>query len=184
MSDTIAVALLTGILTIVASAGTAWVTLRHQRTVAQDDRRERRRLDAREVIVEMLPAARSFSRSWSVWAPTMGMMQSKEEVLKFLSEILELDTGKDYAAQMEKLTRTLTRANLTVSDPDLRSAVADLRLLVEGVSSEITGKILKAVTAGGDTIPVIGQSLAYVDLIGKTIDRVEERAGEIMRAEL
>ncbi len=85
---------------------------------------------------------------------------------------------------MEKLTRTLTRANLTVLDPQLRSAVADLRLLVEGVGSEITAKVLDTVKIGGDTIAVIGDSLAYIDLIGKTIDRVEERAGEIMRAEL
>ncbi len=84
MSETVAVALLTGVLTIVAGAGTAWVTLRHQRTVAEDDRREQRRLDAREVIVEMLPAARSFCRTWMIWAPTMGMMKSRDEVLKFL----------------------------------------------------------------------------------------------------
>lgn len=184
MSETVAVALLTGILTIVASVGTAWVTLRHQRQVAEDDRREQRRADVREVLVEMLPAARTFCRTWMIWAPTMGVMNSRDEVLKFLQDTLELDSGKDYAAQMETLTRTLTRANLSVSDPALRSAVADLRLLVEGVGSEITGKLLTAVEARSDTIAVIGDSLAYVDLIGKTVDRVEERAGAIMRSDL
>lgn len=184
MSETIAVALLTGILTIVASAGTGWVTLRHQRQVAEDDRRETRRADAREVIVEMLPAARSFCRTWQVWVPTIGLMKSSDEVLKFLREILELDTGRDYVTQSEKLSRTLTRANLTVSDPALSAAVSDLRLLVEGVGAEITGKILTTVKERGDNIAVIGQSLAYIDEVMKVIDRVEARAGELMRSEL
>lgn len=184
MSDTIAVALITGALTIVASAGTAWVTLRHQRTVADDDRREQRRRDAREVIIAMLPAARSFYRTWWIWAPSLGMAKSKQEALKFLQDIPELDTGREFSEQSAILLRTLTEADLTVSDEELRKGVRDLRLLVEGVGTEIVEKILDAVDKGTDTIPVIGRSLAYLDELKAAADRVEKRAGELMRSEL
>ncbi|MER7447077.1 hypothetical protein [Microbacterium sp. NPDC097977] len=143
ISDTVAIAIVGGVVTVATAFVTISLTNGHARRQVEDAAREARRTEARQTITDFVTAGIAWAKTNDLLAPIFYKEANNQA---FWLEWTNTDTGTKLRTDMETLTRTGAQLRLLVGDAELLTAIQAATELVQD------GKALSAlIQHGSDT---------------------------------
>jgi len=182
MSETVAVALITGAFTLVSGIVGVVLTHRYSKAQAEVTRREDRRRDARALIASLVEAG----TQWATMNETLVPAYYKASTDKdFWFEFPDTDTGKAIRENALTIGRTAGELRLIVSDEALLDRISAAQaLMADGAAMKALleeGKRTNGGTWEGD---VMLNAFAHHRDVLQAFRAVETRAAEILRGAL
>lgn len=204
ISDTVGVAVVTGLISIFTAALTIWLTNRHARKEsravresnaaeaaavrahaereAEMARREHRRTGVRGLVAEFVDAADAWTRVQDTMVP---IYYANASDTTFWHEWVDTDTGVKMREDMLRLTRASGELRLVVQDQAL------LDRLSEAVNAIHDGGPMGALVEEGKAtagrVPeesAMRDAFAHYRDVRARIQAVEDRAAELLRGDL
>lgn len=182
MSETVLVALLTGVFTLASGVVGIVLTHRYARGQAEAVRRDERRRDARALIAQLVNAGTQWARSQEVLVPAYFKAGNDQ---KFWIEWPDTDSGKALRENAQAVERAAGELRLIVSDPALLEAIA--RALELQADSAAMGELLDESKRTNGTSwkeGTMGKAFAHYRAVALAFAAVETRAAELLRGEL
>ncbi|WP_347978677.1 hypothetical protein [Microbacterium sp. ProA8] len=182
MSETVAVALITGGFTLVSGIIAVALTHRYSKAQADATRREDRRRDARALIASLVEAG----TQWASMNETLVPSYYKAATDKaFWLEWPDTDSGKALREHALTIGRTAGELRLILSDDVLLDRISAAQaLMTDGSAMQALldeGRRTNGGTWEGD---VMVNAFAYHRRVGNAFRAVESRAAELLRGTL
>lgn len=182
MSETVLIALLTGVFTL--CSGVIGIVLTHRYTRGRDEavRRDERRRDARALTAQFVNAGTQWARSQEVLVPAYFKAGNDQN---FWVEWPDTDSGKALRENAQIVERAAGELRLIVSDAVLLDAIAKA-LELQGDSSAM-GELLEESKRTSGTSwreGTMSKAFAHYRAVALAFGAVEARAAELLRGDL
>ncbi|MFJ2541560.1 hypothetical protein [Microbacterium sp. NPDC087589] len=183
ISDTVAIAIVGGVVTVATAFVTISLTNGHARRQVEDAAREARRTEARLAITEFVTAGIAWAKANDGMVPVY-YKEARNQT--FWVEWVDTDSGTKIRNDMETVTRTGAQLRLLVGDAELLAAIQTATELVQD------GKAMSALIGhgsetGGDFEKLDGRmadAFAYFRDVVAAFQRVETVAARYVSGEL
>ncbi|WP_432498150.1 hypothetical protein [Kineococcus auxinigenes] len=152
-------ALLAGLLGLGAGLSSVFLTRRFTREQRQQDQLNERRLEQRDVLIELIDAV----EHWAPQAEMASLLMGKgtfDDVLEYV----DTDSGKALRESVRELQRVLVRCRLIVTDPELRPMVLQMVAHQLRQADEINGPLLEAAKRGDAMEEILASIRFYRDV--------------------
>lgn len=164
--------LLTGIITAAAALTGVWLTQRTNRRQRLEDRADARRLEQRDVLVELIDAV----EHWTPLAEMTSLLLGRVGAGNELTEYLNTDSGKNLLAATRELERVLVRCRLIITDDELRPLVLRIKAELDRRAEDVNGPLVEAARSRRDSTDAVVASLRYYRDVRALAVQVQETA--------
>lgn len=181
MSETVLVALLTGVFTLGSGVVGIVLTHRYTRDQAEAMRRDERRRDARVLIAQFVNAGTQWARSHEVLVPVYFKAGNDQN---FWIEWPNTDSGRMLRENAQTIERTAGELRLIVSDPALLKTIATALELQ--ADSDAMGELLDESKRTNGTSwkeGTMGNAFTHYRTVALAFAAVETRAAELLRGD-
>jgi hypothetical protein len=137
----------------------------------RDERKEGRRLEQRDALVELIDAVEHWAPQAEVVSLFMGKAGADD-----LVEFVNTDSGKALSESTRQLKRVLVRCRLIINDEEIRPLVLRVADDICRLPEEINAPILDALKSGRDPMDSVLASIRYYRDVQRLALLIQERA--------
>lgn len=185
MTETVQVALITAIATLVSAALATTATVLVTQMASRAERREARRADARRVVSQLISRGRMWARMQGNAVEYVSTKATREEAKAAWDGISASDSAMEMADHRDAFHALVAEAILLIDDEAVQAALQNLRgWFAEGASSPLYRVLDSFDDERAQGLTVGASSLEELANLRLRIDAVEQAASRVVRVRL